>query len=1044
MRKIRVHELAKELGLSPKEMETLLKDWGYNIKTYSSSLEEHDVNEIRLRLREEKGLEGTTAPAASVQIVRRRPSVVRLRKVSIEADSDADAGVPVLEVSGHEDTEVSMPSAGKEPDVLDASDKTHGRRKRKPSPATQSAKIIARPEPAPESVMADAAVSEIVAEAQPSIEVATERADVVSVETAAPLKEEKTGEEMPVDVLPDVSVAPLEVALETVLADVQDDSKKQVSDTIAPPVKVAEPEHKSLEKGKTEVFTADWSKKGGKETGKGKGLQKGQPAREPKSFVKILDRPRIILPSIQPPGAKQARPHGAPGGHTSHQQPRGSGGGGAPYSRTQETFKPRQPTSGGDVATPAAPFIPDADRKIKKVTKDKRVVQVSEMEEAAKRKKAAKKSEKMRPITKLLTEELEPDILETPDEEVPAVTVKPVHGKVYGGQKKKGQKPMVKQVEPVQLPKLAKKKLTIFETIQVGELSHKMGVKVGEVITKLMKMGVMATVNQPLDFDTTSIIASEFGYEVEKKQAIEEQLLAEEVKTGEQVLRPPVVTVMGHVDHGKTSLLDAIRDTDVVAREAGGITQHIGAYHVRLASGHEVVFLDTPGHAAFTAMRARGAKVTDIVILVVAADDGVMAQTREAIDHSKAAGVPIIVAVNKIDKPEANPDRVKRELADLGLIPEEWGGSTIFVSISAKKRIGIEELVEMLALQADVMELKADPVRPAKGYVIEAKLDKGRGPLATLLVADGTIKPGDAVVCGLHYGKVRAMINDKGVQVQSAGPSMPVEILGLSGVPDAGNEFMVVSDEKKARELAEYRQRKQRELELVSQKKMDLADVFERIREHELKELNIILKTDVQGSLEALSESLRKLSTAEVRVNIAGGGIGAINESDILLASTTNAIVIGFNVKPNNQARALAEHEKIDIRFYDIIYNALDEVRAAMTGLLEPVFKEKELGRAEVRETFHIPKVGTVAGCGVIEGVIQRNALVRVLRDNVVVYTGKLASLRRFKDDVKEVQHGYECGMGLERFNDIKVGDVIEAYVMEETVATLGEVKEAS
>jgi len=508
-------------------------------------------------------------------------------------------------------------------------------------------------------------------------------------------------------------------------------------------------------------------------------------------------------------------------------------------------------------------------------------------------------------------------------------------------------------------------------------------------------------------------------------------------KGGKPVPRPPVVTVMGHVDHGKTTLLDAIRHADVASREAGGITQHIGAYHVKLTSGNEVVFLDTPGHEAFTAMRARGAKVTDIVILVVAADDGVMAQTREAIDHSRAAGVPIIVAVNKIDKPGANPDRVKSELAELGLVPEDWGGDTIFVNVSAKQKTGIDELLELLALQAELMELKADPECPARGHVVEAKLDKGRGPVATFLIREGTLHVGDAVVCDIQYGKIRAMLNDKGKRIKSAGPSMPVEVQGLSGVPEAGTEFVVLPDEKKAREVAEYRQRKAREAELVRSSKMSLEGMLERLQEKESKELNIVLKTDVQGSLEAMSEALQKLSTPDIKINIVRRGIGAITESDVLLASASDAIIIGFNVKPAPQAKSVAESEKVEIRFYDVIYHALEEIKSAMVGMLEPVYEEQTLGRAEVRETFHIPKMGTVAGCYVVEGVMQRNALARLLRDNVVIYTGKIASLRRFKDDVKEVQTGYECGIGLEKFNDIKVGDIIEAYEMKEVAPEL-------
>ena len=581
-------------------------------------------------------------------------------------------------------------------------------------------------------------------------------------------------------------------------------------------------------------------------------------------------------------------------------------------------------------------------------------------------------------------------------------------------------------------PKAAKRKIRIEEAIIVGELAHQMGVKASEVIKKLLLLGLPVTVNQAIDFDTASLVASEFGYEVEKKGIEEETILAAHEDRPEDLKpRPPVVTVMGHVDHGKTSLLDAIRHTNVTSAEAGGITQHIGAYHVHLDKGN-IVFLDTPGHEAFTAMRARGAKVTDIVILVVAADDGVMQQTIEAINHAKAAQVPIIVAINKIDKPNANPDRVKRELAEHGLIPEEWGGSTIMVEVSAKKKMGIEDLLEMVLLQAELMELKANPNKPARGRVIEAKLEKGRGPVATVLIQEGTLRVGDAFVCGVHYGKVRNIFDDRGERIESAGPSMPVEVIGLSGVPQAGDDFAVVADEKQARLLAEHRLRKQREREISLSTKVTLEKLYEQIREGQLKELNLILKTDVQGSLEALTEAIKKLSHPEIKINIIHSATGAINETDVMLASASNAIVIGFNVRPDAKVEEVAQRERVDVRFYNVIYQLIDDIKAAMTGLLEPEYQEKVLGRAEVRETFHISKVGTVAGCYVTNGVVQRGAKVRVLRDQVVIYDGKIISLKRFKEDAKEVKAGFECGILIENFNDIKVGDIFEVYTMEE------------
>ncbi len=586
-------------------------------------------------------------------------------------------------------------------------------------------------------------------------------------------------------------------------------------------------------------------------------------------------------------------------------------------------------------------------------------------------------------------------------------------------------------------PKAIKRIIKISESITVGELAKRMGIKANDLIRALMKMGLMATINHPLDVDTSILLANEFGYEIENV-AVDLDEILESVPDEPESLetRPPVVTIMGHVDHGKTSLLDAIREANVIAGEAGGITQHIGAYDVEL-NGRKITFLDTPGHEAFTAMRARGAKVTDIVILVVAADDGVMPQTKEAINHSKAAGVPIIVAINKIDKPDANAERVKRELTEQGLVSEEWGGDTTMVEVSAKKRLNLDGLLEMILLQADVMDLKANPDKSAKGTIVEGKLDKGRGPVATVLVQDGTLKTGDYCVVGIHSGRVRAMQNDRGEKVLEAGPSMPVELVGLSGVPDAGDVFVAMKDERQAKEIATLRQIKQRGIELAKHTKLSLEDLYTKIQAGEVKDLNVIVKGDVQGSVEAVGESLRKLSTAAVRLNVMHSAVGAVNETDVNLASASNAIIIGFNVRPEVKAQSLAEKEGVDIRLYSIIYNAVDDVKKAMEGLLSPIFREKYLGRAEVREVFSVPKIGNVAGCYVQDGKVIRNAQVRLTRDNIVVYEGKMSSLRRFKDDVKEAASGYECGIGLENYNDIKTGDIIEAFEMEKIAATL-------
>jgi translation initiation factor IF-2 len=586
-------------------------------------------------------------------------------------------------------------------------------------------------------------------------------------------------------------------------------------------------------------------------------------------------------------------------------------------------------------------------------------------------------------------------------------------------------------------PKAIKRRIKIDEAIVVSDLAKRMGIKGSEVIKKLMSMGVMATLNQAIDFDTASVVASDFDYEVEKAAFEEEDLIRVEEDTPDQLQpRPPVVTIMGHVDHGKTSLLDAIRETSVIEGEAGGITQHIGAYRVTV-DHKQVAFLDTPGHEAFTAMRARGAEVTDLVVLVVAADDGVMPQTLEAINHAKAANVPILVAVNKIDKPDANPDRVLRQLAEQGLTPEDWGGDTVVVNVSAKQKTGLEGLLEMILLQAEVLELRANPNKHATGRVVEAKLDPGRGAVATVLVQEGTLHGGDAVVCGPRYGKIRAMVDDRGNPIDEAGPSIPVEIQGLSGVPMAGDEFMAVADERVAKQVALHRAQKQRVKELAKTSSLTLEKYYEQMQHGLVKDLNLIIRADVQGSIEALTEAVQKIPSSEVKVNVVHSATGAITESDVMLATVSEAIVIGFNVRPNPKVRDLANEHNVDIRFYNVIYNVVNDIKGAVAGLMKPTFEEHLIGRAEVREVFGVSKVGTVAGSYVTEGKIERGQSVRLLRDGVVVYDGKIGSLRRFKDDVKEVQSGYECGIAIENYNDVKVNDVIECYHVKEVAPVL-------
>lgn len=583
------------------------------------------------------------------------------------------------------------------------------------------------------------------------------------------------------------------------------------------------------------------------------------------------------------------------------------------------------------------------------------------------------------------------------------------------------------------------REVVIPETITVADLAQKMSVKAAEVIKAMMKMGAMVTINQVIDQDTAAIVVEEMGHtpKLLKETELEDILIHESKQTdAEATTRSPVVTIMGHVDHGKTSLLDYIRRTKVTSQEAGGITQHIGAYRVETERG-TITFLDTPGHEAFTAMRARGAKCTDIVVLVVAADDGVMPQTREAIQHAKAGGVPLVVAINKIDKPDADPDRVKTELGNCDVIPEEWGGNTMFIPISAKVGTGVDNLLEAILLQAEILELKAVKEGPARGVVIESRLDKGRGPVATVLIQHGTLHKGDIILTGFEYGKVRAMLDETGASKNETGPSTPVEILGLSGTPNAGDDVIVVQDEKKAREVALFRQGKFREVRFAHQNAAKLENIFDRMNEGALNILNIVLKTDVQGSAEALSEALQKLSTSDVQVKIIASGIGGITESDVNLALASNAILIGFNVRADTKARALVESEGVDLHYYSIIYDVIDDVKKALTGMLSPEMKEQIIGLAEVRDVFRSPKFGAVAGCMVIEGLIRRNMPIRVLRDNVVIYEGELESLRRFKEDVAEVRHGFECGIAVKNYNDVKVGDQIEVYEVIAVARTL-------
>ncbi len=718
----------------------------------------------------------------------------------------------------------------------------------------------------------------------------------------------------------------------------------------------------------------------------------------------------ISLPVEKPPAPVSAAPaaHPAPAER----------GASRPGARPAGTRTAAPGARGTVPARPAAgPGTPPAEEK--KDTKGKKKVKRPEVPDAARAKPVKKREVRER-----------------------ADLYSGAEGEHRGSGRRKGMKKAVKKLSKGELtvPKAIKRRVKVGESITVGELAKRMGIKSGAIIKQLLQMGVIANINYAVDFDSATIVAGEFGYEVEHASMQEEDLLAVAPRQeGEAKARPPVVTIMGHVDHGKTSLLDAIRRTRVTEGEAGGITQHIGAYYVDLPEKQgEVVFLDTPGHEAFTAMRARGAKVTDLVVLVVAADDGVMEQTTEAINHAKAAGVPLVVAVNKIDKPNANPERVKRELSQAGVVSEEWGGDVLFAEVSAKQRLGIKELLEKILLQAEILDLKAVANAPASGRIIESRLDKGRGPVGTVLVQEGTLKPGDYFVCGPQYGRVRAMFDDRGEKVDEVPPGLPAEVQGFNGVPEAGDEFIVLEDERKAKQIAMMRQQKVREAGMARISRVTLEKLYQQVRDGAVKELKMVLKADVHGSIEALAKALSELGTKDIKVSMIHAGLGEVSENDIMLASASDAIVVGFNVRANPKALALAEIEQVDVRYYDIIYNLLQDIHAALEGLLEPIVEEKVMGRAEVRQVFSITKVGTIAGCMVLDGKLERNSLARVVRKGKVVSEGgKINSLKRFKDDVREVLSGYECGIGIDRFNDYKAGDIIEAYTQEKVKAIL-------
>ncbi len=924
--KVRVYELAKEVGMDSKVLAAKLIELGYDVKTYSSAMDESVADDIRKRLLsthtevQEKRIQATTG---GTTIIRRRTKAVPnmdLQAVE-QAYAEAEAQAPIV---AQATSRSPVPTEERAPEVekQDAVQAPHGG----------------------------------------------------GGETAAVKRAGTRGE----------AVAPEHEIMSQAESETQASSKtEQESEAEVAPLDDLEGE---LDSQSQQTVQVDNARKG---------------------FARVIKRAAIQIPIEVPRTVAPRRPA-------------------VPVRPSNAPVRPRTTTGGAAPAKPTTAANGGVEDGAGKGHKAKRFVKFTHAAEPDAR--ARKGGLKKKGFADVDIE----DVAMAGGGRF-AASLKIGRGGRGGGKKVKGD-----SGQGAGETKAIKKRIIVHDTITIGDLAHRMGIKVSELIAKLMRLGVMATVNQALDLETATLVASDFGYEVELAMTDEISIvnLEEEASGGETVSRPPVVTVMGHVDHGKTSILDAIRNTDVAAGEAGGITQHIGAHYVRSAAG-DVVFLDTPGHAAFTEMRSRGAQVTDVVVLVVAADDGVMDQTKEAINHAKAAKVPIVVAINKIDKPNADPMRVKRELSEYALVPEEWGGDTIFCEVSAKKNIGIDGLLEQILLQAEVLELRADPKRRARGRVVEAHLHKGRGPLATVLVQQGTLRTGDAFVIGDYYGKVRTLLDDKGKKIEEAGPAMPVEIQGLSGVPMSGDEFIVLPDEKMAKNLSNERQMRSRELQLGKASKVSLENLFDKLKEGEMKELFVLIRADVQGTLEAFGQALTNLGTEHIRVRVLHEGTGTITDSDVLLAAASNAIIIGFNVRPSTKVQEFAKNENVDIRFYDVIYHALDDIRLAMVGMLDPTFVERVLGHLEVRETFSVPKVGTIAGCYVTDGKIERNAKVRLLREGVVIFTGNLASLRRFKDDMKEVLTGYECGAGIENYNDIKVGDILEAFVMDEVAGKL-------
>ena len=989
MAKVRVYELARELDMESKELVDKLNAGGMIIKNYMGTLDEASIAKARKivsgmvsQVVEEKRIKST--------VIRRRKKVIKVEQPPPEMPEEE------ANIDSVEELEVEPPKEDMEPEESISPEEPVGELPQEKS----SEETVSEEPPTEETVSEEPPTEETVSEEPPTEEtLPEEQIPSESIET------EKTEEEIPSEkgqIEPELETPPHfeESEKEESTKDpIEEETLKQSKSPKEEPVAETEKKGQDL----TDEKTPETVKKPKQKSKKGKKKKVAMPAR-------IIKRPEEgPLKDLLARQEKEALARKIASAEAKKTPAK-------PAKRTPPAAGKRMPPPGmAKGLEKKAPLIINPDKPpSRKKGKRKPGADASPSDTGFKRRKK--------------------EVYERSD--LYGGKSKKSRGKGKGRKKGREVVRKLKQTE-ITTPKALKRKIKVQEFVTIPELAKAMGTKATDLIKRLMELGTMVNITQSIDFDTASVVADVLGFELELDTFEEGDYFPEtEDRQEDLVPRPPVVTIMGHVDHGKTSLLDYIRNSNIIGGESGGITQHIGAYYVKMEGG-DIVFLDTPGHAAFTAMRARGAKITDLIVLVVAAEDGVMPQTKEAINHARAAGIPLVVAVNKIDKPDADPERVKRELAELDLAPEEWGGETLYGHISAKTGEGIEDLLGLISLQAEILELRGNPNKQASGTVVEAELDKSKGPVATILVKDGSLHKGDHFVCGEHHGKVRAMLDHRGRRIQIAEPSVPVALYGISGVPMAGDNFMVVKDEKTAKQIMEHRKEKSKKQDPGKQGVVSLDELFERIKEGEVKELNIVLKADVQGSAEALAESLTKQSTEAIKLNIIHSATGAIAESDVMLATASGAIIIGFNVRANPRVAALAEKEKVDIRYYDVIYNAINDIRLAMVGLLEPVLQERVTGHANIKEIFKVPKVGSVAGCQVTDGKIDRKSKIRLLRDDVVVFDGKIASLRRFKEDAKEVQSGYECGIGLENFNDVKPGDVFEVYEVDEIAAEL-------